>query len=67
MDKRVIAIARKLASNSGFNPDQLVVKVDMRRHGLYLDRGFTPVEISKIRPIFMDFYQEALEEVTEDA
>lgn len=61
MPSRVEYLAREIAQNAGYDPDQLVVEVDRDRDFDFLAIGVAPVEISSIKPIYMRFEKEAYE------
>lgn len=66
MERSIVEIARTLAWENGFNPDQLVVKVSSRKDSKFLKAGMAPVEIAKIIPVYMVFYEEATTKIKEE-
>lgn len=63
MDNLVAYRARDIARRSGYDPDQLVVDIDQQHDFDLLHIGVAPVEIQKIKPLFMKFYEAAQKEL----
>lgn len=54
--------AREMARDAGYDPDQLVVEIDKERDFDLMQIDLAPVDITKIKPVFMKFYQAAVKE-----
>lgn len=61
MPQAVEYLAREMARNAGYDPDQLVVEIDREGDFDYISIGLAPVDIKKIKPIYTRFYKEARE------
>lgn len=59
MPRKVEFLAREMAHNAGYDPDQLVVAINPDRDFDYLAIGFAPVSIKDIHPLFTFFYSDA--------
>lgn len=56
MDNRIIHLARESARMAGLDPDQLVVALDSEEDYDLHQLGYAPVDIKKMHPVFMVFY-----------
>lgn len=59
MPREAEYIAREICRRAGYDPDQLVIEIDGERDFDYLHIGLAPVDIKKLKPIFMKFINEA--------
>lgn len=59
MPRKVEFLAREIASRAGYDPDQLTVEIDRDRDFDLLTIGLAPVDILKIKPVYMKFINEA--------
>lgn len=59
MPRKVDYLAREIARKAGYDPDQLVIEIDKERDFDFFAIGVAPVDIKRIRPIFMNFYPDA--------
>lgn len=58
-NREVIEKAKRIAFNAGYNPDQLVVRVNKDIHYDFLIMDCAPVIIEEIMPVYMMFYDDA--------
>lgn len=59
MNREIIEVARKICWEKGFNPDQLVTRFFPKKDSQFIKMNVAPVDIAKIIPMFMLFYDEA--------
>lgn len=59
MPREAEFLAREICRRAGYDPDQLVIGIDGEKDFDYLHIGVAPVDIRKIKPIFMKFINEA--------
>lgn len=65
MPSQVEFLARELARRAGYDPDTLVVSIDKDSDYDYLSLGFAPVDLKKLKPVFILFYPEAHRQMVE--
>lgn len=64
--KQVEFLAREICRRAGYDPDQLVIGFDREKDFDYLHIGLAPVDIKKLKPIFMKFINEAEKIITQE-